>query len=68
GGALAKLLTFAISLAVVPICSYFMSLTYVWRGNANYAAITAIVMANVVLVSYIIVSILEDKGEPTPLR
>lgn len=38
-----------------PISAPFFS------GNSNYAAITAIVMANVVLVAYIITSILEDR-------
>lgn len=34
-------------------------------GNSTYAAITAVILANVVLVAYIISSILEDqKGAP----
>jgi vacuolar ATPase assembly integral membrane protein VMA21 len=33
-----------------------------WTGNSTYAAITAIVTANVVLVSYIIASIREDQA------
>ncbi|TCD67678.1 hypothetical protein EIP91_012044 [Steccherinum ochraceum] len=36
-------------------------------GNSTYAAITAIVAANVVLVAYIIVSVRDDKQEPAPV-
>lgn len=32
-------------------------------GNSTYSAITAIVAANIVLVSYIVLSLLEDKQE-----
>jgi hypothetical protein len=40
-------------------------LTLVLSGNSTYAAITAVVLANVVLVAYVISSILEDqKGAP----
>lgn len=34
-------------------------------GNATYAAITAVVAANVVLISYIIASVLEDQTSAT---
>ncbi|KAI0074567.1 hypothetical protein K474DRAFT_1773917 [Panus rudis PR-1116 ss-1] len=60
-GVLVKLLIFAISLAVVPISSYFLSKS-LWDGNNVYAAITAIVAANAVLVAYIIASILEENA------
>ena len=36
-------------------------------GNSTYAGITAVVMANLVLISYIIASVLEDQGEPIPV-
>ncbi|KAI0082581.1 hypothetical protein K474DRAFT_1703072 [Panus rudis PR-1116 ss-1] len=62
GGVLVKLLIFAISLAVVPISSYFLSEKYLWDGNNVYAAITAIVAANAVLVAYIIASVLEENA------
>lgn len=32
-------------------------------GNSTYSAITAIVAANIVLVAYIVLSLLEDKQE-----
>ncbi|KAL4075953.1 hypothetical protein J3A83DRAFT_4224050 [Scleroderma citrinum] len=59
--ALIKLLLFAGSLAFLPITSYFVSWKYIWTGNSIYAAVTAICVANVVLVAYIVVSVLEDK-------
>lgn len=77
-GALIKLLFFAVTLAVLPLSSYFISLRYMWggvfllhislehnlllpflAGNHNYAAITAICAAHLVLVAYIVTSILE---------
>ncbi|KAN0097343.1 hypothetical protein V8E55_001789 [Tylopilus felleus] len=60
-GALIKVLLFAATLAVLPISSYFISLWYMWGGNHNYAAITAISAANAVLIAYIVLSILEDR-------
>ncbi|KAF8528765.1 hypothetical protein BU17DRAFT_79921 [Hysterangium stoloniferum] len=62
GGVLATLLAFAVALAVVPIGSYFISLWYLFDGNATYAAITAIVAANIVLVSYVVISMWEDSS------
>ncbi|KAI6047286.1 hypothetical protein EDC04DRAFT_2622622 [Pisolithus marmoratus] len=67
--ALIKLLLFAAALAVLPIASFFLSSKYIWawyvmhvsRCNANYAAITAICIANIVLVAYIVLSVLEDR-------
>ncbi|KIK30567.1 hypothetical protein PISMIDRAFT_670624 [Pisolithus microcarpus 441] len=58
---LIKLLLFAAALAVLPIASFFLSSKYIWAGDAIYAAITAICIANVVLVAYIVLSILEDR-------
>ncbi|KAI0750910.1 hypothetical protein C8Q80DRAFT_1352011 [Daedaleopsis nitida] len=60
GGILAKLIIFALALGIVPISSYFLSRDYLWAGNTMYAAITAIVSANVVLVAYIIESVREE--------
>ncbi|KIM68635.1 hypothetical protein SCLCIDRAFT_104727, partial [Scleroderma citrinum Foug A] len=59
--ALMKLLFFAISLALLPITSYFVSWKYIWTGNSIYAAVTAVCVANAVLAAYIVVSVLEDK-------
>ncbi|KAF9514781.1 hypothetical protein BS47DRAFT_1328708 [Hydnum rufescens UP504] len=62
GSALAKLLAFSIALAVVPISTYFISLWYIFNGNGIFAAISAVTSANLVLVLYIILSVLEDQG------
>ncbi|KAI0269175.1 hypothetical protein BC834DRAFT_967825 [Gloeopeniophorella convolvens] len=63
GGVLLKLVIFSLSLGIVPLTSYFASEKYVWNGNSTFAAITAIVAANVVLVAYIISSVRDDKAE-----
>ncbi|KNZ79909.1 Vacuolar ATPase assembly integral membrane protein VMA21 [Termitomyces sp. J132] len=60
---LIKLILFSLSLGLVPITSFFASQRYMWNGNSTYAAITAVVSANIVLVAYIISSVLEDKGD-----
>jgi VMA21-like domain. len=38
------------------------------QGNATYAAITAVVAANLVLVAYIVTSLLEDSQPDAPSR
>jgi len=65
GGVLVKLIIFSVTLGVLPIGSYFLSLKYVWKENSTFAAITAIVAANVVLVIYIITAVLEDRTNAT---
>lgn len=65
GAVLFKLTSFSAALAIVPLSSYFLSMKFLWGGNSTYAAITAILSANVVLILYIIVSISEDqKSQP----
>jgi len=65
GGVLVKLIIFSVTLGVLPIGSYFLSLEYLWKGNPTLAAITAIITANVVLVVYIITAVLEDRTNAT---
>ncbi|KAJ7228768.1 hypothetical protein GGX14DRAFT_344897 [Mycena pura] len=62
---LAKLIFFSLSLGLVPITSYFGSLKYLWNGNTTYAALTAVVGANIVLAAYITISILDDQRTTT---
>jgi len=62
GGVLIKLFTFSISLAVLPLASYFLSQKYLWAGDATASALTAVFAANVVLVAYIIVSVQEESN------
>ncbi|VDC02551.1 unnamed protein product [Peniophora sp. CBMAI 1063] len=58
-----KLILFSIALGVVPLGSYFLSQKYIFDGNTTYAAVVAIIGANVVLVTYILLSVLDDKRE-----
>ncbi|KAI0638290.1 hypothetical protein C8Q77DRAFT_1153954 [Trametes polyzona] len=60
GGVLAKLIIFALSLGILPLSSYFLSRDYLWDGNTIYAAITAIVAANLILVLYIFEAMREE--------
>ncbi|KAI0003060.1 hypothetical protein BJV74DRAFT_882003 [Russula compacta] len=62
-GVLLKLIIFSLSLGIVPITSYFASEKYIWNGNSTFAAITAVVAANVVLVAYIVSSLRDDQAE-----
>ncbi|PAV21193.1 VMA21 domain-containing [Pyrrhoderma noxium] len=61
GGTLIKLILFAVSLAVVPLSTYFGTLNNVWKGDSTFAAISAVFAANFVLVAYIVQSVYEDK-------
>ncbi|KAF8812330.1 hypothetical protein BYT27DRAFT_7182768, partial [Phlegmacium glaucopus] len=65
GGVLVKLISFSVALGILPIGSYFLSLKYLWKENSTFAAITAIVAANVVLAAYIITAFLEDRASTT---
>ncbi|KAI9466821.1 hypothetical protein BJY52DRAFT_1110480, partial [Lactarius psammicola] len=62
-GVLLKLVIFSLSLGIVPIASYFASEKYIWDGNSTFAAITAIVAANIVLIAYIVSSLRDDQAE-----
>ncbi|TFL05787.1 hypothetical protein BDV98DRAFT_499699, partial [Pterulicium gracile] len=57
-----KLVAFSLSLAVLPISAYFASSKYLWQGNGTYSALTAILIANGVLIAYVIMSMVEDKA------
>jgi len=58
-----KLLGFTAAMVVVPIGSYFLLFNTVFRGNATYSGASAAIMANVVLVAYIIVAMREDQSD-----
>ncbi|QSZ35352.1 hypothetical protein DSL72_008222 [Monilinia vaccinii-corymbosi] len=58
-----KLLGFTLAMIVVPIGSYFLTLNSIFRGNSTFAGATAAIMANVVLVGYVIVAMKEDQSE-----
>ncbi|ESZ98902.1 VMA21-like domain-containing protein [Sclerotinia borealis F-4128] len=58
-----KLLGFTLAMVVAPIGSYFLTLDLIFRGNSTFAGATAAIMANVVLVGYVIVAMREDQSE-----
>lgn len=49
-----------------PIGTYFITVDRYFEGNATYAGISAAVMANVVLIGYVIAAILEDNQSHRP--
>jgi hypothetical protein len=58
-----KLLFFTLLLVTVPLSTYFLSLNFVFVGSATTAGALAAVMANVVLVGYLIVAVWDDQGD-----
>lgn len=61
-----NLLGFTAAMLVVPIGSYFLSLKTIFAGNATWSGALAAIMANVVLIGYIIVAYYEDTAEGSP--
>ncbi|BFZ55892.1 vacuolar ATPase assembly integral membrane protein vma21 [Savitreella phatthalungensis] len=58
---LSKLLLFSLAMLVLPLSAYYLSLEYLFQGyKTTHAAITAAVVANLVLVGYVIAAFLED--------
>ncbi|RPA96204.1 hypothetical protein L873DRAFT_1811844 [Choiromyces venosus 120613-1] len=60
GSVIAKLLLFTMAMVVAPLGSYFLTVNTVFSGNTTYAGATAAVMANVVLITYVLVAMAED--------
>ncbi|KAI5867042.1 VMA21-like domain-containing protein [Durotheca rogersii] len=58
-----KLLIFTIGMVVIPIGSYFLTVNNLFNGNSTYAGGLAAIMANVVLVGYVIVAMNEDQSD-----
>ncbi|KAI1461756.1 VMA21-like domain-containing protein [Annulohypoxylon moriforme] len=58
-----KLLAFTLAMVVMPIGSYFLTVNTIFRGNSTYAGGLAAIMANVVLVGYVIVAMNEDQSD-----
>ncbi|KTW26916.1 uncharacterized protein T551_03378 [Pneumocystis jirovecii RU7] len=62
--ALIKFFLFSTAMVIVPISSYYLSLKYVFDYNkTTYAAIIAVLMANAVLIGYIILALMEDRND-----
>ncbi|KAH6610874.1 vacuolar atpase assembly integral membrane vma21 [Trichoderma cornu-damae] len=58
-----KLLGFTAAMVVIPIGSYFLTVHKVFNGNSSLAGGMAAVLANVVLITYIIVAVKEDQTD-----
>ncbi|KAL1852783.1 hypothetical protein VTK73DRAFT_9157 [Phialemonium thermophilum] len=58
-----KLLAFTLAMIVAPIGSYFLTVDNLFGGNATYAGALAAVMANVVLIGYVVVAMREDQSD-----
>ncbi|KAI3323369.1 hypothetical protein HD806DRAFT_535198 [Xylariaceae sp. AK1471] len=58
-----KLLAFTFAMVVIPIGSYFLTVNTIFRGNSTYAGALAAILANVVLVGYVIVAMNEDQSD-----
>ncbi|KAI4728488.1 hypothetical protein E4T49_03786 [Aureobasidium sp. EXF-10728] len=58
-----KLLLFSFAMIILPISSYFLTLNTLYSGNSTFAGATAAIIANVVLIGYVIVAMREDAGE-----
>jgi len=50
-------------MVVGPIGTYFLTLNTIFNGNSTFAGATAAIMANVVLVAYVVVAMREDQSE-----
>ncbi|KAG6220138.1 vacuolar ATPase assembly integral membrane protein vma21 [Claviceps purpurea] len=57
-----KLLGFTFAMIVLPISSYFLTVHSVFKGNASLAGGLAALLANVVLISYVVVAMREDES------
>ncbi|KAK3178763.1 vacuolar ATPase assembly integral membrane protein vma21 [Lepraria neglecta] len=58
-----KLLGFTLAMIAGPIGTYFLTLNTIFRGNSTWAGATAAIMANVVLIAYVIVAMKEDESD-----
>lgn len=54
---------FSMAMIIIPIGSYYLSIKYVFDQNnkATYAAIVAVLMANFVLIGYIVLALMEKE-------
>ncbi|KAF2277478.1 vacuolar ATPase assembly integral membrane protein VMA21 [Westerdykella ornata] len=58
-----KLLSFTFAMVTLPIGTYFFTVSYVFKGNTTFAGGLAAIMANVVLISYVIMAYRDDQSE-----
>ncbi|KAG4086542.1 hypothetical protein H8356DRAFT_1734342 [Neocallimastix lanati (nom. inval.)] len=60
---LLKLIIFTALMFSLPFITYFFTLDRFFLGNTTYAALSAALVANVIVVAYVIVAIVEDKDD-----
>ncbi|KAF2805933.1 vacuolar ATPase assembly integral membrane protein VMA21 [Mytilinidion resinicola] len=58
-----KLLGFTFAMITMPIGTYFLTVNTVFKGNSTFAGALAAIIANVVLVGYVVVAMREDQSE-----
>ncbi|KJR85764.1 uncharacterized protein SPSK_09949 [Sporothrix schenckii 1099-18] len=58
-----KLLGFTFTMIVAPIGSYFATVDVLFKGNSTYAGALAAIVANVVLLAYVVVAFYEDQSD-----
>ncbi|KAJ3051204.1 hypothetical protein HK097_007821 [Rhizophlyctis rosea] len=59
----AKLLFFSFLLFALPLVTYYGTLNKVFNGNTNLSAISAVVVANVVVIAFVIVAFMENDDD-----
>ncbi|EEP82783.1 predicted protein [Uncinocarpus reesii 1704] len=65
---LTKLIAYAVAVVVLPISAYFYSVNNLFDGDTTYAGAMAAITANLVLFSYIVLALREDKGDRQKLQ
>ncbi|KAL1413250.1 vacuolar ATPase assembly integral membrane protein vma21 [Vanrija albida] len=65
---LLKLFTFAVLMAIVPISTYFLTVKHLWNGNTAYAALSAVLAANIVLGGYVYLAFVEDASNKAEVQ
>jgi cation transport ATPase len=58
-----KLIIFSVLMIVAPIGTYFWTYSHIFNGNATYSALAAVAMTNIIMISYVCVAFLEDRGD-----
>ncbi|PWN48730.1 hypothetical protein IE53DRAFT_180684 [Violaceomyces palustris] len=61
-----KLAFFSVALFAAPLAAYFAAKDRLFDGNPTYAGGLAALVANLVLIAYIVAAFLEDSGETRP--
>ncbi|CAG5170940.1 unnamed protein product [Alternaria alternata] len=58
-----KLMSFTFAMITLPIGTYFFTVNFVFQGNATWAGGLAALMANVVLIAYVVMAFKDDQEE-----